>query len=280
MELRKKPIFWQRLLETLFRLRLIFMLLSVVLLLFLFYSRSELFSFILGASESFSITMSSILSFTDLRPYIPLFGGFLIIFILRLFLGGLFSGLVFLATSIVVPLGFFILDGSDNVVIKLLLWSGLISFLLSLLVPKAWVKTLFPLFVSFLLLTISAVWTEVNHLACVLLLVLLFADAITVGWFTGVNLKKGKPKAGSLIQASLKQLPVIASGSFIALLIALFMGKGFSLDAVLSGSLFWIAYLGVFFLLFSPYYSFMPLDGLRSDKRQMKMDKASSKRSK
>lgn len=276
MELRKKPIFWQRLLETLFRLRLIFMLLSVVLLLLLFYSRSELFSFILGASESFSITMSSILSFTDLRPYIPLFGGFLIIFVLRLFLGGLFSGLVFLATSIVVPLGFFILDGSDNVVIKLLLWSGLISFLLSLLVPKAWVKSLFALFIGALLLSGFAVWTEVSLLSWACLLILFFADALTVGWYTGEHLKEGKPKAGSIIQASLKQLPVIAIGTFVALAISLYVEKLWSLEAVLSQSLFWMAYQGVFYLIFSPHYSFMSLDRLRSQKRRVKIPNSSA----
>lgn len=276
MELRKKPIFWQRLLETLFRLRLIFMLLSVVLLLLLFYSRSELFSFILGASESFSITMSSILSFTDLRPYIPLFGGFLIIFVLRLFLGGVFSGLIFLATSLIVPLALFVLDGSDNVIIKLLLWCSLISILLSFLVPKAWVKSLFALFIGALLLSGFAVWTEVSLLSWACLLILFFADALTVGWYTGEHLKEGKPKAGSIIQASLKQLPVIAIGTFVALAISLYVEKLWSLEAVLSQSLFWMAYQGVFYLIFSPHYSFMSLDRLRSQKRRVKIPNSSA----
>jgi dolichol kinase len=99
MELRKKPSFWQRLLETLFRLRLIFLLLSGVLLLLLFFSRNELFSFILAASESFSIKVSSGLNLAELKPYFPLFGGVIAIFIVRFIIGGVFSGLFLINTS-------------------------------------------------------------------------------------------------------------------------------------------------------------------------------------
>src|SRR5574344_1586921 len=250
MELRKKPIFWQRLLETLFRLRLIFLLLSGVLLLLLFFSRNELFSLILAASESFSIKVNSGLNLAELKPYFPLFGGVIAIFI--------------------VPFALFVLDGSDNVIIKLLLWCSLISILLSFLVPKAWVKSLFALFIGALLLSGFAVWTEVSLLSWACLLILFFADALTVGWYTGEHLKEGKPKAGSIIQASLKQLPVIAIGTFVALAISLYVEKLWSLEAVLSQSLFWMAYQGVFYLIFSPHYSFMSLDRLRSQKRRVK----------
>ena len=95
-----------------------------------------------------------------------------------------------------------------------------------------------------------------------------------------MHLKEGKPKAGSIIQASLKQLPVIAIGAFVALVISLFVENLWSLEAVLSQSLFWMAYLGVFYLIFSPYYSFMSLDQLRSQKRQVKIpNSGASKRS-
>lgn len=277
MELRKKPVFWQRLLETLFRLRLIFLLLSFVIFTFLFLSRNDLFSFLLGTSESLSIKVSSFFSLADLKPYFPLLGGCLVIFILRLILGGLFSGFAFLGIAIIVPSALFVLDGSDNVIIKLLLWCGLISFLLSFLIPKAWIKALFPFFIGALVLSGFAIWTDVNYLTWTLSFILFFADALTVGFGTGVHLNEGMPKAGSLIQASLKQLLVITLGSFIALTLALFTSKIWTLDALLSQSLFWFAYLGTFFLLFFSYYSFMPLDRLRSQKRQVKIKNKSLK---
>ena len=224
--------------------------------------------------------MSSGLNLAELKPYFPLFGGVIAIFIVRFIIGGVFSGLFFLATSLIVPLALFVLDGSDNVIIKLLLWCSLISILLSFLVPKAWVKSLFALFIGALLLSGFAVWIEVSLLSWACLLILLFADALTVGWYTGVHLKEGKPKAGSIIQASLKQLPVIAIGAFVALVISLFVENLWSLEAVLSQSLFWMAYLGVFYLIFSPYYFFMFLDQLRSQKRQVKIpNSGASKRS-
>lgn len=274
MELRKKPGFLQRSLELVLRLRLVFLLLSAVAFLMLFFSRNELFSFILGASESFSMKMSSIGSLHD---YLYLLLGFVVIFLLRLFWGGAFSAFVFLGIALIIPSALFLLDGSENVIITLLLWVGLISLLLSLLIRSAVVKALLPLYMAGLLLSGLAVWCKVGYLEWAVLLILLSADAFTTAWSAGKHLEEGKPKAGSLIQAFLRHLPKAVLYSFFSLGIVFFTLGIWNLSLLQSRLLFWLGYNAVFCCLFYPYFSFMPLTQLRSKKCRVKMASSSKK---
>ncbi|HHX15764.1 MAG TPA: hypothetical protein GX724_06345 [Fibrobacter sp.] len=274
MELRKKPSILQRFLEVVFRLRLVLLLLSVFAFSMLFFSRNEAFSFLLGASESFSIKVNS---FGSLYEYLPLLLGFIFIFLSRLFWGGVFSGFVFIGAVVIIPSLLLILDGSENVIITLLLWGGFISLLLSLLVRIAWVKALFPLYMAALLLSGLAVWCKVGYLEWVILIILLSSDALTTAWYAGRHLAEGKPKAGSLIQASLTQLPKVVLYSFLSLGLLVFTASIWDLPLFQSRLLFWLGYIAVFYGLFYPYFTFMPLTRLRSKKNRVKVASSSKK---
>src|SRR5690554_8006 len=274
MELRKKASFSKRFIEILFRLRLVFLLLFIATLGGTYSYKNDFFTFLVGASEDISMQIQQIMVEPKVfLSWIPLWGGLVVVLIIRFFLSSLFSVLFSLFSLFLVLGSFFILDGSDNVVIPIYVSLLILSFLGSFFIPKATFKILLPFYLSASLVTAVATYFQLNFTVYLFFISLFFADSLTLAYSVGANLKSGSPKTGSLIQASLKQNLNVLVCPLLALLLVLYMLNEWTLDAILPYVLLCVFYWISYYFVLTPFFSFMPLERLRSKTRQLKSSK-------
>jgi hypothetical protein len=277
MDLRDKPNILQRCAELLLRFRLILLLVWVVAYVFFAPGFSEIISYVLGATERFAMTLSGLfdeeVAGLENRIFFMI-GGAAIIFILRLFLDGIQSAVIFAIALCCVPMLIFVLDGSEEVILYIWGVAGIISFIVLFAVKYSFACAFVPLYFLTMLFTGYSVVAEVPRMVWGSFMVLICAEVFTLTFAAGKELSLGTPVTGSITRSFKKQFfPMLFSALALVVVMALHEMNNFKEFPVLitmrlrDGVAFGL--LICFGLI--PFISFTPLNRLRAKGRRVRM---------
>ncbi|MCK9181970.1 MAG: hypothetical protein M0P13_03705 [Fibrobacteraceae bacterium] len=272
MDLRKKASAIQKFGEGLLRFRLIFFVLFIVLYFVFAPEFGDTVSYILSSTEKFTQGLDSCFK-ENFASHIYLIVGIAVsvvfLFFLRFFVGNLRSALSFLLSFISVPLCVFVLDGSEELIVYIMLAALLISAACFFFLRYSFGKAILPLYIVSFMWTAFSCKFDVPSFMWGAFLVLAAADAFAIILPAGVELAKGSPAGGALVGAFMKNfIPAVFSVVAIAVLSGYFSLSEISIGKTVLVSIF---YLIEFFLVLFPLLSIAPLHKLRSKTRSMKI---------
>ncbi len=273
MDLRKKASPVQILGESLLRFRLIFLIVFAVLYVIFAKDFSATFAFILGVGESFAQTISACkqtgIVEADYPFWIALGSLFVMLFVVRLFLGKIRNALSFLFSTLFISALALALNEVEEVVSFVFLGFLLFCMVLYFAVRVASFKALLPVLLStFFWVSISALWA-VPYFVSVSFVALALADLLSISLDAGAELRKGTPVAGSLVSGFRKAfLPAVISVVLLGGLNGYFYRT--SMPIWMTIALPVIA-LALFLLVEFPMMSFAPMSKMRASHRSMKV---------
>jgi len=273
MDLRKKASPVQVLGEGLLRFRLIFLVIFAILYVIFAKDFSATFAFVLGAGESLAQTISACkqvgIAEADYPFWISLGALFVVLFVVRLFLGKIRNALSFLFSTLFISALALALNEVEEVVAYVFLGFLLLSMVLYFAVRMASVKALLPaLLSSFFWVSISALWA-VPFFVSVSFVALALADLLSISLDAGAELRKGTPVAGSLVSGFRKAfLPAVISSVLLGGLNGYFYSTGMPIWMAIVLPVFAIL---LFLLVEFPVMSFAPMSKMRASHRSMKV---------
>lgn len=268
MDLREKPSIIQRCGEMILRLRLILVFVFAIVIGIFFSSWKEVLTTLLALSETVCIKISEG-NFYTLWPLGVLL---LLVSISKSLLAGKNSLFPFFGLSLGSGLLLFGIQGSEVVVLPLVVSLFILSIILLVVVKKSWAKSLFPALivsVGFVGAIHGMDFVKYSEVEIFLFGGLIFIEILTLSLLVGSRLNQGETKNGALLFAFKKELLPGFISVLLSALFFVFIEKNYSGEVFLKHGSLAISTLLVSMLLGFPLFSFTPLENLRSKKRSI-----------
>ena len=271
MDLRKKASPVQVLGEGFLRFRLIFLVVFAVLYVVFARDFSATFAFILGAGESLAQTVvackQSGFAVADYPFWISLGALFIVLFLVRLFLGKIRNALSFLFSTLFMSALALALNEVEECIAYVFLGFLLLSMVFYFVVRVASFKALLPVLLSsFFWISMAALWAA-PYFVGVSFAVLALADMLSISLDAGVELRKGTPVTGALVSGFRKAfLPAVISVALLGGFNGYFYNMPIWMAIVLP-----VISLALFLLVEFPVMSFAPMSKMRASHRSMKV---------
>lgn len=273
MDLREKPGILQRFGEIILRFRLVFVVVLAIACGAFFAGYTELLTFALAVSESIGIRVAEG-NFLNLWPWLLLLAAALAPSFL---LGGKKSGFTALALCILLPLAFFALQGSEAIVLPVLIALAIVSLVLLVVLKHSFGCAAFPAFLSavgFVGVVGNFSLFSSSRLEVATYVTLIVIDIFAVSLIAGTELSSGAPKNGALLEGIRKQFfPAIVTALLAGIFYTVY-GADYSGAAILRHALLALLSIVFFFFLSLPLLTFTPFARLRAEKREMNVPRS------